>query len=121
VALIFFVLMCIKCARVSRRLARGAAGLGAGPSVRRQHAAEGCRPGVLLEGVVESGAFATVSELAAAENLNGSYVSHVLRLRLLAPDLIVAILHGRQPATMQLQPLVRSISDSWIDQRCMFA
>jgi uncharacterized protein (TIGR03435 family) len=56
-------------------------------------------------------------KLAAAEKLNTSYVSHVLRLALLAPDLVVAILDGRQPVTMQLQPLVRCVADDWCAQR----
>jgi hypothetical protein len=73
------------------------------------------------KGRLESGQFTTVSELAVAENLNGSYVSHVLRLTLLAPDLIETILEGRQPARMQLQPLVRSITVSWKEQRHSFA
>lgn len=66
---------------------------------------------------LESGQFATVSELAQSEGFNGSYVAHVLRLTLLAPDLVEAILEGRQPATMQLQPLVRSLACEWSRQR----
>ena len=65
---------------------------------------------------LESNQFGTVSELAAAEGLNGSYVSHVLRLTLLAPEIVEAVLHGRQPATVQLQPLVRSIAADWVEQ-----
>jgi hypothetical protein len=57
--------------------------------------------------MLESGRFATVNELAKAENMNASYVAHVLRLTLLAPDIVEAILDGRQPRTMQLQPLLR--------------
>jgi hypothetical protein len=71
--------------------------------------------------LLESGQFATVSELAAAESLNGSYVSHVLRLTLLAPHLVEAVLDGRQPKTMQLQILVRAIPDFWDNQRLSFA
>jgi hypothetical protein len=66
---------------------------------------------------LESGQFATVSELAASKGLNGSYVSHVLRLALLAPDLVEDILQGRQPAKMQLQSLVRNAPDCWNMQR----
>lgn len=66
---------------------------------------------------LEAGRFATVSELAATEGLNGSYVSHVLRLIILAPDLVEAILEGRQPATMQLQPIMRWLPTEWQDQR----
>jgi hypothetical protein len=70
---------------------------------------------------LEVGKFATVSELAAAEGLNGSYVSHVLRLTLLAPDLVEAILEGRQPAMIQLQALVRAVPNFWDEQRLSFA
>ena len=66
---------------------------------------------------LEAGQFATVSELAAAEGLNGSYVSHVLRLALLAPDLVEAVVQGSQPTTMQLQALVRNVPDHWDMQR----
>ncbi|SJM32295.1 hypothetical protein [Mesorhizobium delmotii] len=46
--------------------------------------------------MLETGEFATVIELAAAERLDRSFVSHVLQLTLLAPDLVEAILDGRQ-------------------------
>jgi hypothetical protein len=66
---------------------------------------------------LETGQFATVSELATAERLNCSYVSHVLRLTLLAPDLVEAILEGKQPLTLQLQSLVRWLPIEWSNQR----
>jgi hypothetical protein len=69
---------------------------------------------------LEAGRFATVSELAAVEGLNGSYVSHVLRLTLLAPDLVEEILDGKQPLTMQLQPLMRWLPLEWDYQRSHF-
>ena len=64
-----------------------------------------------------AGQFATVSEVATACGLNGFYVSRVLRLALLAPDLVETILQGRQPALMQLQLLVRNVPDCWNMQR----
>jgi hypothetical protein len=67
--------------------------------------------------LLESGQHATISELAAAEKLDRSFVSHMLRLTLLAPDLVEAILDGRQPRTMQLQPLVRGFPVEWERQR----
>ena len=67
--------------------------------------------------MLESGQHATISELAAAEKLDRSFVSHMLRLTLLAPDLVEAILDGRQPPTMQLQPLVRGFPVEWERQR----
>jgi hypothetical protein len=46
----------------------------------------------------ETGVFAIVEEIAAAEKTNASYVGRVLRLTLLAPDLVKAFLDGRLPA-----------------------
>lgn len=56
--------------------------------------------------MLESGRFATINEQAAGENINSSYVSRVLRLTLLAPDIVEAILDGRQPEAMTLQGLM---------------
>lgn len=72
--------------------------------------------------MLERGDFATVSEIARAEKMNISYVSHVLRLALLAPELVEAILDGRQPPTMQLQPLMRhGFPIEWKKQREFFS
>ena len=50
--------------------------------------------------MLESGDYATVRDLAKAEAINESYLGRVLRLTLLSPTLIEAILEGRQPATL---------------------
>src|SRR6266511_5770579 len=52
--------------------------------------------------MLENGTHATIVEIAAAEKINESYVGRILRLTLLAPDLVEAILGGRQPAQMTL-------------------
>jgi hypothetical protein len=46
-------------------------------------------------GTVVPASFAAAKSLAAAEKINSSYVSRVLRLTLLAPDIVEAILDGR--------------------------
>jgi hypothetical protein len=46
--------------------------------------------------MLEVGRYATIDELAAAEKINASYVSRILRLTLLAPDIVEAILDGRR-------------------------
>ena len=56
--------------------------------------------------MLETGRFATITELAAAEKINASYVSRILRLTLLAPDVVEAILDGRQPEGMTLPGLL---------------
>jgi hypothetical protein len=47
--------------------------------------------------LLEMGRYGTIDELAAAEKINSSCVSRLLRLTLLAPDIVEAILDGRQP------------------------
>ena len=48
------------------------------------------------------GVHATLEDLARAKSLAPSYVSVILRLTLLAPEMVEAILDGRQPAGLQL-------------------
>jgi hypothetical protein len=69
---------------------------------------------------LDDGVIATVTELAAAEKLNTSFVAHQLRLTLLSPGLVEAILCGRQPQATQLQPLVRNFSENWQAQLDLF-
>ena len=47
--------------------------------------------------LLETGVYGTIEELAAAEKINSSYVSRVLRLTLLAPEIVEAILEGDSP------------------------
>lgn len=63
--------------------------------------------------MLETGHFATINELAAAEKINSSYVSRVLRLTLLAPDIVDAILDGRQPEGMTLPRLMKPLPVEW--------
>ncbi|WP_291295366.1 hypothetical protein [Elioraea sp.] len=67
--------------------------------------------------MLEEGRFATLTELADAEKINRSYVCRVLRLTLLAPDIVEAILNGRQPEGMTLPGLMEPPSAIWREQR----
>jgi hypothetical protein len=67
--------------------------------------------------MLESGEFACSAELAKAEQVNASYVSRILRLTLIAPDIIEAILAGRQPSTLQLDDLLKPLPAAWALQR----
>jgi hypothetical protein len=67
--------------------------------------------------MLESGEYASITELAAAEKINQSYVCRVLRLTLLAPDIVEAILDGRQPPVLQLPTLMKSLPANWQSQR----
>ena len=66
--------------------------------------------------LLETGVYATVEEIAAAEKINTSYVSRILRLTLLAPEIVEAILDGCQPADMTLAGLMRPFPVIWREQ-----
>ena len=51
-----------------------------------------------------------------ARGVNRGYVSRVLRLTLLAPDIVEAILDGRQPEELQLDDLLEGFPLEWITQ-----
>jgi hypothetical protein len=67
--------------------------------------------------LLETGVHTTVAEVGAAERINPTYVGRVLRLTLLAPDIVEAILDGRQPAGLQLADLLRPVPVEWKRQR----
>src|SRR5262245_9704419 len=67
--------------------------------------------------MLENGTYTTIAEIAAAEKINESYVGRVLRLTLLAPDIVEAILVGRQSAQVTLALLMRRFPVRWPDQR----
>ncbi len=69
--------------------------------------------------LLETGVYGTLEEIAAAEKINPSYVSRVLRLTLLAPFIVEAILDGRQPAEMTLAVLMEPFAVAWQEQRSM--
>jgi hypothetical protein len=66
--------------------------------------------------MLESGRHATVRDLAKAEVINESYLGRVLRLTLLSPTIIEAILEGRQPATLELDDLLTQFPIDWDQQ-----
>ena len=67
--------------------------------------------------MLDTGAHATLKELAKARGVAPSYLSRVLRLTLLAPDMVEAILDGRQSAELQLDELLEGFPLEWAAQR----
>ena len=65
----------------------------------------------------EQNKYRSVSELAEAEGPTRSFVNRLLRLTLLAPDIVEAILDGRQPKALQLENLTRALPSAWDEQR----
>jgi hypothetical protein len=62
------------------------------------------------------GRYASISEMAAAERIERGYLGTLLRLTLLAPDLVEAVLDGRLPEQMRLLRLMKPLSVAWDKQ-----
>jgi hypothetical protein len=66
--------------------------------------------------MLEEGVYTSVSEIGDAENISKSYVSRILRLAMLAPDIIDAVLAGRTDQGVMLEQLEPPLPASWSDQ-----
>ena len=62
--------------------------------------------------MLESGEYGSIEELAAAERINPSYLARVLRLTLLAPDIVESILDGQAPE-VTLGWLLKTMPTDW--------
>ena len=67
--------------------------------------------------ILDEGLHATIDDLAKSKEIGKTYVSQVLRLTLLAPEIVEAILDGRQPVELQLDDLLCGIPLEWAGQR----
>jgi hypothetical protein len=61
--------------------------------------------------------YASVSEIGDTENISKSYVSRILRLALLAPDIVEEILAGSADRSLMLERLERPLPARWEEQR----
>jgi hypothetical protein len=66
--------------------------------------------------VLESGEFATIGELAEREGIAPSYMTRVLRLTLLAPDIVAAILDGKHGPEVTLSQGLELFPVEWAAQ-----
>jgi hypothetical protein len=66
--------------------------------------------------MLDSGEFATIGELAEREGIAPSYMTRVLRLTLLAPDIVEAILDGRQCPEVTLAKVLEPFPAAWAAQ-----
>ena len=71
--------------------------------------------------LLDDGAYNTVSEVADAEGINRSYVSRILRLALLAPDIIDGILAVRSNNALMLDRLEGPLPARWDEQRSVLS
>ena len=70
--------------------------------------------------MLESGEFATISELAEREGIAFTYMARLMRLSLLAPELVEAIIDGRQIERVTLANLMDPLPHSWEEQRALW-
>jgi hypothetical protein len=68
--------------------------------------------------LLDAGRFATIEEIAAHERISASYLTRVMRLTLLAPDIIEEILDGRTPA-LGMDELLSPMTQLWSEQRAL--
>jgi len=67
---------------------------------------------------IESSESMGVEEISQKENINHSYISKTLKITCLDPDIIYAILDGKQPKSLLLADLMnKEIPDDWQEQR----
>jgi hypothetical protein len=69
--------------------------------------------------MLESGRYTSVLDLAHDQGINQSYLCRVLRLTLIAPAIVEAIMDGRQPAGLQLDTLLSPLPTEWSAQSRM--
>ena len=71
------------------------------------------------QAMLENGTYGCIEDIARAERINGSFVSRVIRLALLAPDIVELILAGKQPASLTLKALMAPFPVEWESQRAV--
>jgi hypothetical protein len=70
--------------------------------------------------MLDEGRYASISEMAEAERIERGYLGSLLRLTLLAPDIVSAILDGRQPDGLSCAVLAGRVTVVWDAQRNTF-
>lgn len=63
--------------------------------------------------MLDQGRYASITEMAAAERLERGYLGSLLRLTLLAPDIVSAILDGRQPEGLTFAVMDGGVPVGW--------
>jgi hypothetical protein len=66
--------------------------------------------------LLDEGRYASISEMAKAERIERGYLGTLLRLTLLAPDIVEAILDGREPPELGLPGLMEPLPAEWSEQ-----
>ena len=67
--------------------------------------------------MLDTGEFTTIAELAAHDGIACSYMTRVLRLTLLSPEIVEAILDGKQDPVVTLGRVLEPFPACWMSQR----
>ena len=67
--------------------------------------------------LIDGGKYSSISDLAEALGLDRSYVSRIMRLTLLAPDIVETIVDGQEPSGVSLERLVKRMPMVWAEQK----
>ena len=83
---------------------------------------EGMARAFFWQSLIDSGEVPSGSDIARAEAVHHSVVNELLRMTLLAPDLVERFLEGRQPRRLTLMWFQRnSLPVDWAAQRALVA
>jgi hypothetical protein len=67
--------------------------------------------------MLDTGKYTTIGEMAVGERIERGYLGRLLQLTLLAPDIIEAIVEGKQAEGVTLPRLLEPLPSSWTVQR----
>ena len=70
--------------------------------------------------MIDADRYSTIADLAAQEGIAPSYLTRILRLTLLAPDIVEAILDGKQGPEVTLAQLMEGFPEEWEAQQVIF-
>ncbi len=77
------------------------------------------RAKIWMQGL-RDGRYQDTAEIAQQFRLNDAHVRRLLRFGYLAPDIVEAIVEGRQPRALIVRQLLQGIPCAWADQRTVF-
>ena len=70
-----------------------------------------------MAAAAHDGRYASIREMAQAERIERGYLGEMLRLTLLAPDIVEAVLNGTQGVELSLRRLLAGVPLVWAQQR----
>ncbi len=69
--------------------------------------------------LLEDGTYGCHDDIAKAEKICPAFISRIIRLALLAPDIVEKILTGSQPADLTLKKMMKQLPVAWEEQRAL--